>query len=197
MSHNISSSLMLALLGTCATAPSLSEHKNDSIEIDQPADSHDPRSRERSRRLLANTLALIRESKSIKDFTFENITYHFGAGLIKTSESQYGLLQRLSDRWLVSYAVDKTGMYGPRFEVYFQDEPLNSAPPMTEICDMDFDEFNTHLESMGFARQRNVGTARCTWLGFVWRKPKQTSHCGGVFIRRGKRTNGINFPFVH
>ena len=42
--------------------------------------------------------------------------------------------------------------------MYFQDDPLSSVPPMTGICGMDFNEFNAHLEEMGFTRHRMWGS---------------------------------------
>ena len=109
---------------------------------------------------LLRLLELIRSSKSTEDFTPERLNEVMGVRVeyARDGADRYGTGGRLTEQWNYGFGVEKTAARGTRFEFTFNENPPGSSPPMTDICQIDFDRFTGELEAMGFSRQRSYGS---------------------------------------
>lgn len=109
---------------------------------------------------LLRLLELIRSSHSIVDFTPERVSNVMGVTLnfAHDGSDRYGFGEAVTSRWDHGFGVDRTSKSAPYFDFSFNERPPSSDPPMTDICQMDFDGFAKSLEAMGFARQTFYGS---------------------------------------
>lgn len=105
--------------------------------------------------VLTSLLTLVRDSRSIKDFTPEKLHEVTGMTIehAKDGSERYGFGEQLTPDWNYGFGVDKSLLQGPRFELSFNENPPGSSHPMTDICRIDFEKFASELESMGFTRE--------------------------------------------
>ena len=108
---------------------------------------------------LLRLLELIRSSKSTQDFTPERLNEVMGVRIeyARDGTDRYGAGEQLTEQWSYGFSVEKTAVRGTRFEFSFNENPPGSSPPMTDICQIDFDRFTAELEAIGFTRQRSYG----------------------------------------
>ena len=106
---------------------------------------------------LLRLLELIRTSKGTQDFTPERLNEVMGVRIeyARDGADRYGAGEQLTEQWSYGFSVEKTAARGTRFEFSFNENPPGSSPPMTDICQIDFDRFTSELETMGFMRQHN------------------------------------------
>lgn len=109
---------------------------------------------------LLRLLDLIRSSKGTEDFTPERLSEVMGVRIeyARDGTDRYGAGGRLTEQWNYGFGVEKTVARGTRFDFSFNENPPGSSPPMTDICQIDFDRFTAELEAMGFTRQRSYGS---------------------------------------
>jgi hypothetical protein len=109
---------------------------------------------------LLRLLELIRSSKGTQDFTPERLNEVMGVRVEYADDGadRYGTGGQLTEQWSYGFGVEKTAARGMRFEFSFNENVPGSSPPMTEICQIDFDRFTAELEAMGFTRQRSYGS---------------------------------------
>ena len=105
--------------------------------------------------LLTSLLDLVRNSRSIEDFTPEKLHEVTGMTIefANDGSERYGFGERLTPDWSYGFGVDKSLSQGPRFELSFNETVPGSGRPMTGICQIDFEKFASALESMGFTRE--------------------------------------------
>lgn len=111
--------------------------------------------------LLSRLLDLIRNSRSIKDFTPEKLQEVTGMTIefANDGSERYGFGEQLTPDWSYGFGVDKSLFQGPRFELSFNEAIPGSSHPMTDICQIDFEKFASELESMGFTRAPHYDSA--------------------------------------
>ena len=106
--------------------------------------------------VLLRLLELIRSSKSVEDFTQEHMKKIMGVDFPIHAPGRYGFGEQLTSDWWYGMEMRNKVTHGARFSFSFNSTP-GSSPPMTDICQVDFDRFTAELEVMGFARQRYHG----------------------------------------
>jgi hypothetical protein len=106
--------------------------------------------------VLLRLLELIRSSKSVADFTQEHMKKIMGVDFPAHAPGRYGYGEQLTSDWWYGLEMRNNATHGARFSFSFSSAP-GSSPPMTDICQVDFDRFTAELEAMGFARQRYYG----------------------------------------
>lgn len=105
-----------------------------------------------AKQAMQRVLELIRTSKTIADFTPEHLEQVMKVP-VKTWEKGYGFGETLTNAWGAGFDV---GTWNGRrqFNFGFSPEPGLSpeapSPPMTDICQVDFDQFKAALQTMGF-----------------------------------------------
>jgi len=109
---------------------------------------------------LLRLLDLIRSSKSTENFTPKRLNEVMGVRVeyARGGVDRYGAGGQLTEQWSYGFNVEKTAARGTRFEFSFNENVPGSSPPMTDICQIDFDRFTAELEAMGFTRQRYYGS---------------------------------------
>ena len=108
--------------------------------------------------ILLRLLELIRESDSVEDFTPEHLSRTMGVEIeyARDGSGRYGFGESVTTEWTHGFEADMKTKSGARFSFSFDSAP-GSSPPMTDICQVDFDRFTAELEAMGFTRQRYYG----------------------------------------
>lgn len=104
--------------------------------------------------VLTKLLGLIRNSKSIKDFTPEYLSKMMGVEFVTYSPGDHQYGEQVTPDWWYTMQMDEsvTTQNISRFEFRFSSE-LGTSPDMTDICQIDFENFASELESMGFTRE--------------------------------------------
>lgn len=159
----LTSILTLLALGACAHAPAEPAPSPHPVK-ETPAMAAPPASgpgaapiqpRLSAEEVLTRLLDLIRSSKSIKDFTPERLHEVTGMTIeyAKDGSERYGFGEQLTSDWSYGFGVDKSLPQGPRFELGFNETVPGTSPPMTDICQIDFEKFASELKSMGFTRE--------------------------------------------
>jgi hypothetical protein len=106
--------------------------------------------------VLLRLLELIRSSKSVEDFTQKHMKKIMGVDFPAHAPGRYGFGERLTSDWWYGMEMREKATRGARFSFSFNGVP-GSSPPMTDICQVDFDRFTSELEAMGFTRQSYYG----------------------------------------
>ncbi|GGA16686.1 hypothetical protein [Dyella nitratireducens] len=108
---------------------------------------------------LTRLLTLIRSSKSLEDFTPQRLREAMGTAINHAADryERYGFGESITRQWSYGFGVDRSPNYGPRFEFSFNKNAPGASPPMTDICQIDFDQFKAELESMGFTSEPYYG----------------------------------------
>lgn len=106
--------------------------------------------------VLLRLLELIRSSKSAADFTQEKLSKVMGIEMPSHAPGEYGSGEQITPDWWYGMEMRVKPRTGARFNFSFDSAP-GTDPPMTDICQVDFDQFTAALEAMGFARQRYYG----------------------------------------
>ncbi|HEY9133693.1 MAG TPA: hypothetical protein VIM98_18220 [Dyella sp.] len=105
---------------------------------------------------LQRLLDMLRQSKSIEDFTPEFIGHGMGVKVTAVDGETYGYGARLSKTWGWGISRENSSVTGPRIDFGFSSLPGSDAPA-TEVCQLDYDTFTAELEAMGFARKPSYG----------------------------------------
>ncbi len=103
-----------------------------------------------SEQALLRLLTLIRDSKTIQDFTPARIADGMGIPMQAASEGRSGFGEQLTTDWWSAIELDPNNTYGPRFEFSFRPTASGTYPAMTGICQVDFEHFSKELQAMGF-----------------------------------------------
>lgn len=105
-----------------------------------------------SEQALTRLLALIRSSERVEDFTPERLTQAFGVPVRVFEPDYWGFGEPLSARWSYSIEGRRPPKIGARFAFSFNDGP-GDAPPIDDVCGVDYATFTAELEAMGFDRR--------------------------------------------
>ena len=157
----------LLVLGACAAhAPQISSSttsplkENPGMSTSTTPSSQAPAPLSQSTRtaaeLLQGLLDLFRASKSADDFTMDAVSKALGVPMQRFDANSFGAGATLTPEWDWSLEITvKPNRDAPRLNFAFRPSPTlgsNAAPSMTDICQMDFDQFSKNLENMGFKR---------------------------------------------
>lgn len=154
-------------LGACAHGSADSGRNPDSVK-ETPAmittdetgkagqDSTSVQPKLNAEQVLLRLLELIRSSKSVEGFTQEQMKKIMGVDFPAHAPGRYGFGEQLTSDWWYGMEMREKATRGARFSFSFDSAP-GSSPPMTDICQIDFDRFTSELEAMGFTRQRYYG----------------------------------------
>lgn len=107
--------------------------------------------------VLGKILELIRDSRSVDDFTAEKVAAVTGLQMHHDGPNRFGAHEILTPEWWYLISMDKTTMNGPQFMFDFHPVKPGTFPDATPICSMDFDAFSHALEGMGFIREVRYG----------------------------------------
>jgi hypothetical protein len=106
---------------------------------------------------LSKVLELLRDSKSIQDFTAEKIAGITGLAMQAGGSGRFTASETLTPDWWYSIEMVKATVNGPQFMFGFHPAKPGSTPSATPVCGMDFTAFSDQLESMGFSKQVRHG----------------------------------------
>jgi hypothetical protein len=152
--------LSLAAMSVCASdavafSPTSKSDKEKSV-MTTPVKSDPAQSIITAKEALQRLLGLLRESKSIKDFTPDFIGKGMGVNVTVVDQDTYGYGAKLSKDWGWGISRQNSRVTGPRIDFGFSSDP-GSNPEATEICDIDYIKFTSELEAIGFSRKENRG----------------------------------------
>lgn len=104
---------------------------------------------------LTRLLELIRSSKSIQDFTPEHVSQAMGVKIEHAHDGSgnYGFGEDVTSEWNHGFGVNMKVMPGPRFDFSFNPIVPGTYPDMTDVCQVDFDQFSSELKAMGFSSE--------------------------------------------
>lgn len=158
----ISLLLLIATLGaaTCACAQASETHatlkEEPAMSPEDPA-AHIVPPKLDAETALSKVLELIRTSRGIDDFTPERISAVTGLKMIPDGPDGFGASERLDVDWFYYLAMDRKTVSGPQFIFEFRPEKPGKLPSAASICAMDFTEFSSEMERMGFAPRIHYG----------------------------------------
>lgn len=109
--------------------------------------------------VLRRLLELIRSSKTIKDFTPDYLSKAMGVELVTYRPGYHAFGEQVAADWWYSLEMNDnvSPIIGPRLSFSFNAQ-AGTSPDMTDICQVDFEQFASELESMGFSRERRYGS---------------------------------------
>lgn len=122
---------------------------------------------------LVRLLELIRTTHKVKDFTPEKLTEVFGLEVWRDGPERYGLGEQATRDWWYSGQVYEVPGEGTKFRFDFYPVVPGANPDMTEVCQLDSDQFGAGLEAMGFSKTPSYG--------------EHGRHLGHIFDRQGMR----------
>ena len=99
---------------------------------------------------LARLLSLIRDTRSVEEFTRERLAAAFGVDISRLAPGYWGAGGALSPQWSYSIEMRETADAAARFSFGFNSAA--GAPPIDALCALDYASFASELESMGFVR---------------------------------------------
>ena len=104
---------------------------------------------------LTRLLELIRTSKTMYDFTPERVGQVMQVPIewAKDGSDRFGHGELVTPQWNLGFGVDRDR--GAEFQLFLDPNPPGTYPPMTGICQLDFDRFTGELEAMGFLRSHS------------------------------------------
>ena len=107
----------------------------------------------RAEQLLARLLNLIRNSKSIREFTPEYLSRTMGVAFVTYEPGYHAFGEELTSEWGYGMEMrdDVTTARIKQFDFSFNSGP-GMPPSMASLCGLDFDQFTAELEAMGFTR---------------------------------------------
>ena len=116
-----------------------------------------PQSELTAEQLLTWLLELIKNSVSVAEFTFARVGQTLGVPLTTYAPGKWGYRARLTPDW--SYAINALEDLpdGARFRFSFFDNEGGNSGAMSQICQLDFDDFTGMLRSAGFAKAATYG----------------------------------------
>jgi len=156
-----------------------------------PLKAAQPRAEQALRRLLT----LIRTSQSIDDFTPGRLEAVMERPVQRWSET-YGFLERLTSQWTYVFVVRNEDR--PQVEFSFRERP-GSYPPMTDICQLNYDAFAGELEAMGYRRESHYdsppqaphGQPQLRHGGLLYERFHRPSSSPGLRIKVYPRGEGV------
>ncbi len=102
---------------------------------------------------LLRLLVVIRGSESIRDFTPEYLSKTIGMDFISYRPGSHSAAGFLTPTWWYSMEMNlNVPVIGPQFLFALTPPTSNPYPDMTEVCKIDFEQFASALEKMGFNR---------------------------------------------
>ena len=99
--------------------------------------------------VLARLLALIRASHGVSEFTREYLSEKMGVPFATYRAGQHVFGEPVTADWSYAIEMDESLKPSPRLSFDFRSDP-GTSPPMSDICQIDFDRFKAELEAMGF-----------------------------------------------
>lgn len=122
--------------------------------------------------VLQRVLELIRTSASIASFTAGHVSQAMGQQMKHRDDGsgRFGASGEVTRDWNYVFGVNKTEAKGAWFELLFVPDPPDASPSMSDVCQIDFEAFATHLEKMGFTRQRNL-VEDGRWMSEILQRP--------------------------
>ena len=110
------------------------------------------------RQLLTKLLEMMAIAHSEDDFTPERVSQVFGVKLqLKHKEGEFSLTEMLTPDWRYYFDRDRSGMYQGKWNFNIELRFYNERNPdaveldMSEICDMNIEEFTRKAETLGYA----------------------------------------------
>src|SRR5690625_111026 len=116
-----------------------------------------PQSQLAADQVLSRVVDLVRDSSTVTDFHQDRLEATLEVPLRATSADQVGYSARLTTDWSYSIRLKQDSYSGRFLEFRFVDNDGMTAQSMSEICEMDFAQVSTRLESAGFARETTYG----------------------------------------
>lgn len=106
--------------------------------------------------VLTRLLALIRDSRSVHEFTPEYLSEKMGVPFATHRPGQHVFGEPVTVDWSYVMEMDENLKPNPRLDFDFRSDP-GTSPPMSDICLIDFERFKTELEAMGFSSEPRYG----------------------------------------
>jgi len=97
-------------------------------------------------------IKLIQQSKSVQDLTPDRVSAVMQQPVTFFTPDRFGYRGPLTSDWDYTLEIEDTKSSGRRMDLEFVDATPGRTASAGEICQLDFDEFSSHLERIGFAR---------------------------------------------
>ncbi len=137
--------------------------------------------------MLLRLLELIRTTTSVKDFTPERLHEVMGVEIeyARDGSGRYGFGEQVNSEWTHGFMFSPSvnAASTPRFNFDFNRVNPSSEPAMTNICQVDFEQFARALKAMGFSRSPNYAE-HGRYVGDTFERPNMSIEITG----RGEKT---------
>lgn len=105
------------------------------------------------RKLLTRLLTLLEKSDSVDDFTPKRLEQVFQVPIFRYEGNSYGFGEQVTKMWNHGFSVDENILLKKKqftLSFNFEDDSI-AHHEMTEVCEMNFDEFIEKAEAIGFS----------------------------------------------
>ncbi|WP_373745682.1 hypothetical protein [Neisseria dentiae] len=153
------------LLAACSAPPEKVNNHPQPVKKETKTMPETKTTPQTQREILTRILEMMAASQSVKDFSIERLEQTFGVKMLRHEDDDddgyfFANLSKNWD-WQMTKSKDSERLEGVRFSFNPTDEydathKVNEEPDITEICDMDYDEFVRKAEALGFTQKPNI-----------------------------------------
>ncbi|WP_373745687.1 hypothetical protein [Neisseria dentiae] len=154
------------LLAACSAPPETVNNHPQPVKKETKTMPETKTTPQTQREILTRILEMMAASQSIKDFSLERLEQTFSMKTKRSEEDDdddgyfFANLSKNWD-WYMSKSKDSERLEGVNFSFeptakYRDTHKVNEEPNITEICDMDYDEFVKKAEALGFTQTPNI-----------------------------------------
>ncbi|WP_373745688.1 hypothetical protein [Neisseria dentiae] len=155
------------LLAACSAPPETVNKHPQPVKKETKTMPETKTTPQTQREILTRILEMMAASQSVKDFSRERLEQTFGVKMLHhedEDDDDLYFFANLSKNWnwhMNKYKDPIEGQDGVDFSFnptaeYNATHKVNEEPNITEICDMDYDEFVKKAEALGFTQTPNI-----------------------------------------
>lgn len=149
--------ILFSAIGTvavfaCSVSPTALSSTRESFSVPPSSNAAYPSQNLTAELLLLRLVDLIKQSRSIQDFTPERVSAVMQQPVTYFTPDRFGYRGSLTRDWRFTLDVRTTDSVTERLDLDFIDRTPNRSASATDICQIDFDRFASEMANAGFSR---------------------------------------------
>lgn len=146
------SAIGAAAVSACSVAPTALSPTQEPFSMTTSSHADSQSQNPAAEFLLLRLIDLIKQSKSVQDLTPDRVSAVMQQPVTFFTQDRFGYRGTLTSDWDYTLEIEDNKSNGARLDLEFIDATPGRSASATEICHVDFDEFSSHLERIGFTR---------------------------------------------
>lgn len=139
-------------VSACSVSPTALSSALDVSSVPKSSQATSPSEDLTAELLLARLVDLIKQSRSIQDFTPERVSAAMQQPVTYFTPDRFGYRGLLTRDWRFTLDVRTADTVTERLDLDFIDRTPNRSASATDICQIDFDRFASEMANAGFSR---------------------------------------------